>query len=48
MATRLVLSQETVKTHVRNVLQKFKLRNRSELRYALADWDFGAWESLIE
>jgi two-component system, NarL family, nitrate/nitrite response regulator NarL len=48
MATRLVLSQETVKTHVRNVLQKFKLRNRSELRHALADWDFGAWESLIE
>lgn len=48
IANRLVLSQETVKTHVRNVLLKFKLRTRAELRHVLADWDFSAWESFIE
>jgi DNA-binding CsgD family transcriptional regulator len=45
MAARLVVSPETVKTHVRNVLRKFGLRTRQELRQALAGWDFSAWES---
>lgn len=44
IATRLGLSPETVKTHSRNLLAKFDLRNRSELRKALAGWDFSAWE----
>ena len=43
IAARLVLSQETVKTHVRNVLYKFNLRSKAELRRVLADWDFSAW-----
>jgi DNA-binding NarL/FixJ family response regulator len=43
IASRLVLSQETVKSHVRNVLSKFNLRGKDELRRALADWDFSAW-----
>lgn len=46
MAARLVVSPETVKTHVRNVLRKFSLRTRQELRQALAGWDFSAWESV--
>ena len=46
IATHLVVSHETVKTHVRNVLYKFDLRSKAELRQALADWDFSAWQNL--
>jgi DNA-binding NarL/FixJ family response regulator len=44
IASRLVLSQETVKTHVRNVLYKFNLRSKPALRRALVEWDFSAWQ----
>lgn len=44
IAARLGISPETVKTHVRNVLSKFGLRAKNELRQALAGWDFSAWE----
>lgn len=40
----LSISPETVKTHLRNVLIKFNLSSRSELRLSLADWDFSAWK----
>jgi DNA-binding CsgD family transcriptional regulator len=43
IAGRLVLSPETVKTHVRNVLYKFNLSSKAELRQLLSDWDFSAW-----
>ncbi len=43
IAMRLGLSPETVKTHVHNLLAKFHLRSRAELRQVLADWDFSAW-----
>jgi DNA-binding CsgD family transcriptional regulator len=43
IAERLVVSPETVKTHVRNTLYKFNLRSKNELRLLLADWDFSAW-----
>ncbi len=43
-AARLGISEETVKTHMRNLLAKFGMHNRSELRQALADWDFRAWD----
>lgn len=46
IADHLVVSHETVKTHVRNVLYKFDLRSKAELRQALADWDFSAWQNL--
>ncbi len=45
IASRLVLSQETVKSHIRNVLYKFDLRSKAALRRALADWDFSAWQN---
>ena len=44
IAARLVLSPETVKTHLRSVLHKFGLRSKAELRQALAGWDFSGWE----
>ena len=43
IAYQLVISIETVKTHVRNTLRKFNLHSKMELRYALRDWDFEAW-----
>lgn len=43
IAARLGISQETVKTHVRNVLTKFNLRSKEELRRDLNDWSFDAW-----
>jgi DNA-binding CsgD family transcriptional regulator len=45
IATRLALSTPTVKTHVRNVLRKFGLSRRSDLRLVLAEWDFSAWDA---
>lgn len=44
IASRLGISPETVKTHVRNVLYKFNLHSKGELRMALAGWDFSSWE----
>lgn len=44
IAGRLVVSHETVKTHLRNALIKFDLPDRTALRRALADWDFSGWE----
>lgn len=45
IARRLTISRETVKTHVRNVLWKLDLTSKADLREALADWDFSAYES---
>ena len=47
IASLLVISPETVKTHVRNVLRKFGLHSKAELRQALADWDFSAWQETL-
>ena len=43
IAAQLSLSPETIKTHVRNVLLKFGLNSKVELRRILADWDFSGW-----
>lgn len=44
IASRLVISLDTVRTHVRNILYKFNLHSKGELRMVLADWDFSAWQ----
>jgi DNA-binding CsgD family transcriptional regulator len=44
IASRLKISPETVKTHIRNVLQRFGVRTKFELRQMFDDWDFGAWK----
>lgn len=43
MAERMVISSNTVKTHVRHVLRKFNVASKSELRQVLAGWDFAEW-----
>jgi DNA-binding NarL/FixJ family response regulator len=43
IAVRLVLSPETIKTHVRHILRKFNISSRRELRRLLADWDLSPW-----
>jgi DNA-binding NarL/FixJ family response regulator len=43
IANRLVISTETVKSHVRNALRKFSVRSKVELRQVLAEWDFSNW-----
>ena len=44
IAARLYLSPSTIKTHVRNVLRKFDVNSKAELRQALSDWDFSEWK----
>ena len=41
---RLNISPQTVKTHLRNVLIKFNLHTRIELKLSLRHWDFSYWE----
>jgi DNA-binding CsgD family transcriptional regulator len=43
ISARLSLSPETIKTHVRNVLAKFDVNSKAELRHILAGWDFSGW-----
>jgi DNA-binding CsgD family transcriptional regulator len=45
IASRLAISTPTVKTHVRNILRKFGLSRRSDLRLVLSEWDFSAWDT---
>ena len=44
IAVRLSISPDTVKSHVRNLLAKFELHRKSDLRILLNDWDFSGWE----
>jgi DNA-binding CsgD family transcriptional regulator len=44
ISRRLVIAPSTVKTHVRNVLRKFRLNGKLELKGVLKDWDFSEWE----
>lgn len=43
IANRLTISKETVKSHVRNILRKFDVHSKAELRHTLAKWDFSDW-----
>ena len=44
IADTLVISSETVKSHIRNVLIKFDLRNKSDLRLLLLDLGIRWWQ----
>jgi DNA-binding NarL/FixJ family response regulator len=43
IAERLVISPETVKTHMRRILQELDLHSKIEVRLMYADWDFSQW-----
>ena len=43
IAAKLGISPQTVKAHIRNLLHRFDLHSKAELRQALADWDFSEW-----
>lgn len=45
IASRLAISEDTVKTHVSNIQRKFGLHSKADLRLALADWDFSEFDS---
>ena len=40
IAARLMIAEETARTHVRNILRRYNLHSRSELRKLFEDWDF--------
>ena len=44
IADKLFISPNTVKTHIRNIQQKFNVRSKEQLRQALGDWDFRAFD----
>jgi len=43
IAEMMVISSNTVKTHIRHVLRKFDVGSKSELRQVLTGWDFAGW-----
>ena len=45
IAGKLDISLETVKTHMKVILRKFKVRGRHQLRYILRKWDFSDFDS---
>jgi DNA-binding CsgD family transcriptional regulator len=40
IAKKLMISESTVKTHLRRILEKFGLGSKDELRLVLSHWDF--------
>ena len=44
IAETLIISPETVKTHVRRVLEKFTLHSKADLRLLLLDLGVRWWE----
>jgi DNA-binding CsgD family transcriptional regulator len=44
IAYKLGVSPTTIKTHIRNILFKFKLHGKGELRIALQEWNFRDWD----
>ncbi|MBL7164740.1 MAG: hypothetical protein ISS57_19300 [Anaerolineales bacterium] len=45
IAQKLDISLGTVKTHIREILRKFNVRGRHQLRYILRGWDFSAFDT---
>ena len=41
---QLHIAKDTVKTHMKNILRKFGLKGRGQLRWVLKEWDFSAYE----
>jgi len=48
IALKLNVSQTTVKAHIREILRKFDVRGRHQLRYMLRRWDFSSYDDEIQ
>lgn len=44
IAEKMVISSNTVKSHLRNILNKFNINSKAELQVQLANWDFSGWD----
>lgn len=44
IAQKLVISPNTVKTHLRNIQQKFNVHSKEELKQIFRGWDFSAFD----
>lgn len=45
IAARLNIAPDTVKSRLQNVMKKFNVHKRTELRLLMADWDFSGWQN---
>lgn len=43
IAEMLVISVNTVRSHMRGILDKYRVASKAELRLVLANWDFDTW-----
>ncbi|MBP6787958.1 MAG: hypothetical protein KA170_10255 [Candidatus Promineofilum sp.] len=43
IAQRLTISVNTVRSHIRHVLDTFQVASKADLRLILADWNFDNW-----
>ena len=43
IAGTLGISPQTVKSHIRHILEKFNLNSKAALAQVLKEWDFSAW-----
>ncbi len=43
IARQLVISVNTVRSHIRRILEKYHIASKVELRLILANWNFDAW-----
>jgi DNA-binding NarL/FixJ family response regulator len=48
IAAHLVISVNTVRSHMRRVLDKYNVTSKAELRLILANWNFEAWADRAE
>jgi DNA-binding CsgD family transcriptional regulator len=48
MAFKLKLAPDTIKGYVRQVLIKFQLHSKAELRMHLKSWDFSQWGPMAQ
>jgi len=43
IADRLVISVNTVRSHIRNILEKYRVSSKADLRLTMSGWDFHPW-----
>jgi DNA-binding CsgD family transcriptional regulator len=46
IAERMIISVNTVKTHIRNIFNKFNVNSKTDLQLIFAGWDFTEWSEL--